>query len=63
MSTGSERSTRDVEPGIVRDFTENLSYGGYLHLDELLDAQHPLSPRSTTTSCCSSSSTRPPSCG
>jgi tryptophan 2,3-dioxygenase len=43
VSTGSERSTRAVEPGIVRDFTENLSYGGYLHLDELLDAQHPLS--------------------
>ena len=43
MSLEPERNTRPVEPGIVRDFTENLSYGGYLHLDELLDAQHPLS--------------------
>jgi tryptophan 2,3-dioxygenase len=34
---------RPLEPGIVRDFTENLSYGRYLHLDELLAAQHPLS--------------------
>jgi tryptophan 2,3-dioxygenase len=32
-----------MESGIVRDFTENLSYGRYLHLDELLSAQHPLS--------------------
>jgi tryptophan 2,3-dioxygenase len=35
--------TRPLESGIVRDFTENLSYGRYLHLDELLSAQHPLS--------------------
>ena len=36
-------NTRPLEPGIVRDFTENLSYGGYLHLDELLAAQQPRS--------------------
>ncbi|GLZ52586.1 tryptophan 2,3-dioxygenase [Actinomycetospora sp. NBRC 106378] len=36
-------NTRDLEQGIVRDFTENLSYGRYLHLDELLAAQHPRS--------------------
>ncbi|MFC5064606.1 tryptophan 2,3-dioxygenase [Actinomycetospora atypica] len=36
-------NTRPLEPGIVRDFTENLSYGGYLHLDELLTAQQPRS--------------------
>ncbi|NMO89373.1 tryptophan 2,3-dioxygenase [Actinomycetospora sp. TBRC 11914] len=41
MST--ERGTRPLESGIVRDFTGNLSYGRYLHLDELLAAQHPLS--------------------
>jgi tryptophan 2,3-dioxygenase len=40
VSTGG---TRPLESGIVRDFTENLSYGRYLHLDELLSAQHPLS--------------------
>jgi tryptophan 2,3-dioxygenase len=26
------------------DFSEDMSYGDYLHLDTLLDAQHPLSP-------------------
>jgi tryptophan 2,3-dioxygenase len=36
-------STRDLEPGIVTDLAERLSYGGYLQLDRLLDAQHPLS--------------------
>lgn len=39
----AERGPRPLESGIVRDFTENLSYGRYLHLDELLAAQHPLS--------------------
>jgi tryptophan 2,3-dioxygenase len=41
-------SPRPIEDGIVRDFGEragrvNLSYGAYLHLDELLAAQHPVS--------------------
>jgi tryptophan 2,3-dioxygenase len=41
-------NTRRIEDGIVRDFGErpgrvNLSYGAYLHLDELLSAQHPVS--------------------
>jgi tryptophan 2,3-dioxygenase len=39
----SDEGTRPLETGIVRDFTGNLSYGRYLHLDELLSAQHPLS--------------------
>lgn len=39
--TGS-RSVRDLEVGIERDFSQNLSYGAYLHLDTLLSAQHPL---------------------
>lgn len=44
MTTDETRdNTRDLERGIVRDFTENLSYGRYLHLDELLTAQHPRS--------------------
>jgi tryptophan 2,3-dioxygenase len=42
---------RPLEDGIVREFGEdssrpgrvNLSYGAYLHLDELLSAQHPVS--------------------
>jgi tryptophan 2,3-dioxygenase len=34
---------RPLEEGIVRDFTTNLSYGRYLHLDEILTAQHPVS--------------------
>jgi tryptophan 2,3-dioxygenase len=34
---------RPMEDGIVRDFKVNLSYGEYLHLDEILGAQHPVS--------------------
>jgi tryptophan 2,3-dioxygenase len=34
---------RPIEDGIVRDFKVNLSYGRYLHLDEILGAQHPVS--------------------
>ena len=33
----------ELEPGIVTDLRDRLTYGGYLHLDRLLDAQHPLS--------------------
>jgi tryptophan 2,3-dioxygenase len=33
----------DLEPGIVTDLADRLTYGGYLRLDRLLDAQHPLS--------------------
>jgi tryptophan 2,3-dioxygenase len=40
MSTSHQRP---IEDGIVRDFKVNLSYGGYLHLDEILSAQHPVS--------------------
>ena len=36
-------NTRLVEDGMVRDFRVDLSYGAYLHLDELLSAQHPVS--------------------
>ena len=36
-------STRDLEPGIVTDLADRLSYGGYLRLDYLLGAQAPLS--------------------
>ena len=40
MATGDQRP---LEDGIVRDFKVNLSYGKYLHLDEILNAQHPVS--------------------
>jgi tryptophan 2,3-dioxygenase len=36
-------TTRDLEPGIVTDLTDRLTYAGYLCLDRLLTAQHPLS--------------------
>jgi tryptophan 2,3-dioxygenase len=35
----------ELEPGIVTDFRERLSYGGYLQLAQLLAAQRPLSGR------------------
>jgi tryptophan 2,3-dioxygenase len=37
------KDQRPLEDGIVRDFKVNLSYGRYLHLDEILRAQHPVS--------------------
>jgi tryptophan 2,3-dioxygenase len=36
-------ASSELEPGIVTDLTGRLSYAGYLHLDELLAAQEPLS--------------------
>ena len=36
-------STHELEPGIVTDLTDRLTYGGYLRLDRLLAAQEPLS--------------------
>ncbi|WP_432540613.1 tryptophan 2,3-dioxygenase [Kineococcus sp. SYSU DK002] len=36
-------NTREVESGVVTDFTREMSYGTYLHLDQVLTAQHPLS--------------------
>ena len=38
-----ESNTRPIEDGVVRDFKVNLSYGRYLHLDQILSAQHPVS--------------------
>lgn len=43
MSEGVERNTRTIEGSVVTDFRERMSYGGYLQLDTLLSAQHPLS--------------------
>jgi tryptophan 2,3-dioxygenase len=39
----SDENQRDLEPGIHRDLKTRLSYGGYLHLEQILSAQHPLS--------------------
>jgi tryptophan 2,3-dioxygenase len=36
-------TTRDLEPGIVTDLKNRLTYAGYLRLDRLLTAQEPLS--------------------
>ncbi len=39
----SAENQRTLEPGIVLDLKNRLTYAGYLKLDELLDAQQPLS--------------------
>ncbi len=36
----TEKNTRAIEDGVVTDFRVNLSYGSYLHLNEILHAQH-----------------------
>jgi tryptophan 2,3-dioxygenase len=41
MST--DKPPRLLEPGIVTDLRDRLTYGGYLQLDRLLSAQQPLS--------------------
>ena len=46
---GGDMSTDEPEPrtsprGAKLDFSADMSYGDYLHLDEVLGAQHPLSP-------------------
>ncbi|SNS27201.1 tryptophan 2,3-dioxygenase [Geodermatophilus saharensis] len=38
-----EDGVRDLEAGVATDFHERMDYGGYLHLDALLSAQHPIS--------------------
>jgi tryptophan 2,3-dioxygenase len=37
------QNTRALEEGLVSDFTDTLSYGKYLDLDDLLSAQRPVS--------------------
>jgi len=44
-ATADVRGERIVaEEGAQLDFREDMSYGDYLHLDQVLSAQHPLSP-------------------
>ncbi len=43
--TGAGTTERIVqEEGAQLDFSRDMSYGDYLHLDQVLSAQHPLSP-------------------
>jgi len=41
-------SLRELEPGLVTDLANRLSYGGYLRLDKVLTAQEPLSGTANT---------------
>jgi tryptophan 2,3-dioxygenase len=41
-------SLRELEPGIVTDLSDRLTYAGYLRLDRLLSAQAPLTGTATT---------------
>jgi tryptophan 2,3-dioxygenase len=41
-------TTRDLEPGLVTDLANRLTYAGYLRLDRLLSAQEPLSGTADT---------------
>ncbi len=43
MDSGVERNTRTIEGSVVTDFSDRMSYGGYLQLETLLSAQLPLS--------------------
>lgn len=40
---GVRDNTRDIEAGVVTDFSDRMSYSGYLDLPTLLSAQRPLS--------------------
>jgi tryptophan 2,3-dioxygenase len=40
---GNEANERALEDGIVTDLKDRMTYGSYLELDKLLDAQHPVS--------------------
>ncbi|KRF16692.1 tryptophan 2,3-dioxygenase [Nocardioides sp. Soil797] len=42
-TTGVDRNTRAIEDGVVTDFSDRMSYGGYLDLATLLSAQRPIS--------------------
>ena len=43
-ASASATATADSSEGSALDFSAEMSYGDYLHLDALLTAQHPLSP-------------------
>ena len=41
--TTAEKNERDLESGVHTDLKESMTYGSYLDLDRLLNAQHPVS--------------------
>ena len=41
--TTRQDNSRQLEEGVKADFRQSMSYADYLHLDEVLGAQHPLS--------------------
>lgn len=43
MMTSTPENYRELEKGIHTDLKDRMSYGDYLHLPEVLNAQHPLS--------------------
>lgn len=43
MTAGVEGNTRQIEESVVTDFSDRMTYGGYLDLTTLLSAQRPLS--------------------
>src|SRR3954454_533376 len=43
MTSDSDENRRKVEEGVTRDLRGRRTYAGYLDLDKLLGAQHPLS--------------------
>jgi len=43
VAVSIEEGYRPLEEGVRTDFAQQLDYAGYLHLDTLLSAQHPLS--------------------
>lgn len=43
LDDGVEANTRRIEASVVTDFSDRMSYGGYLDLDTLLSAQRPIS--------------------
>ena len=43
MAEGVEDNTRTIEGSVVTDFSDRMTYGGYLDLATLLSAQRPLS--------------------
>jgi tryptophan 2,3-dioxygenase len=47
MNTTQDTERIVAEEGAQLDFSKDMSYGDYLHLDEILSAQHPRSPNHT----------------
>ena len=43
VDDGVEANTRTIEASVVTDFSDRMSYGGYLDLPTLLSAQRPIS--------------------